>query len=130
MMFEIPGRPQPKARPRFGNGHAYTPEKTAEYERLVGFCYRQAGGKLSEGPVDLHITAFFPIPQSTPKGRVEQMASGYIRHTVKPDVDNLAKSILDGLNGVAFRDDKQVWRLALEKRYGQEPKVVVRIAEG
>ena len=33
--FTIPGNPVPKARPRFANGHAFTPEKTRSYEEMV-----------------------------------------------------------------------------------------------
>jgi Holliday junction resolvase RusA-like endonuclease len=33
------------------------------------------------------------------------------RHTAKADLDNIAKSVLDGLNGVAFYDDRQVAEL-------------------
>lgn len=130
MIFEIPGRPCAKGRPRISGRHVYTPAKTVAYESLVALAYIQAGGQLILGPIDLHITAFFPIPASVPKAKREQMADGYMRHTVRPDADNVAKAVMDGLTGVAWADDRQVWRLAIEKRYGGEPKVVVRIAEG
>jgi Holliday junction resolvase RusA-like endonuclease len=35
----------------------------------------------------------------------------------KPDVDNLAKAILDALNGVAYEDDSQVYSLEVQKWY-------------
>ena len=130
MTFEVPGKPRGKARPRFARGRAYTPAETAAYENLVGLMYKQAGGQCLEGPIDLHITAYFPIPPSAPKAKRAQMASGCIQHTIRPDADNLAKAILDGLNGIAFTDDKQVWRLAVEKRYGPEAKAVIRIRDG
>ena len=44
-------------------------------------------------------------------------------------MDNIAKIILDGLNGVAYTDDKQVTRLEIEKVYSDTPCVVVYIAE-
>lgn len=34
----------------------------------------------------------------------------------KPDVDNIAKNVLDALNGVAFTDDRFVVSLLIEKR--------------
>lgn len=46
----------------------------------------------------------------------------------KPDVDNLAKIVLDSLNKIAY-DDAQVCRLLVEKRYGETPQVLVRLSE-
>ena len=47
----------------------------------------------------------------------------------KPDVDNLAKIVLDSLNKIAYDDDAQVCRLLVEKRYGETPQVLVRLSE-
>jgi crossover junction endodeoxyribonuclease RusA len=33
----------------------------------------------------------------------------------EPDADNLAKAFLDGLNGIAWVDDRQVRKLIIEK---------------
>ena len=49
--------------------------------------------------------------------------------TVKPDTDNIAKSILDSLNKIAYLDDKQVVKLEVEKYYSQMPSVAVMIEE-
>ncbi len=87
-MFTVPGRPVPKGRPRFKNGHAYTPKKTREYEDLVAYHSLHKQGSFPEGPV--RVTLSF--------------------HTKsKADLDNLIKSVLDGvqLAGV-FKDDRQV----------------------
>jgi len=35
----------------------------------------------------------------------------------RPDIDNLAKSVIDGLNDIAFRDDGQIAMLHIQKRY-------------
>ena len=52
-----------------------------------------------------------------------------IRPIVKPDLDNIAKAILDGMNGVAWEDDKQVVSLRMEKTYSAVPRVVVEVWE-
>ena len=39
----------------------------------------------------------------------------------KPDVDNLCKTILDALNGLAYEDDKQVVECVIKKFYATEP---------
>jgi Holliday junction resolvase RusA-like endonuclease len=55
--------------------------------------------------------------------------NGCIYPTKKPDADNIAKIILDALNGVAYTDDTQVINLLVQKRYGEAPEVKVEITE-
>ena len=57
------------------------------------------------------------------------MLENEISPTIKPDTDNIAKSILDSLNGIAYKDDKQIIRLTVEKWYAEVPNVTVEIKE-
>lgn len=57
------------------------------------------------------------------------MLDNKIYPTVKPDTDNIAKSILDALNGIAYNDDKQVVTLIVQKWYAEVPSVSVMIKE-
>ena len=57
------------------------------------------------------------------------MYRNVIRPTKKPDVDNVAKSILDSLNGMAYKDDSQVVECIVRKWYADEPKVKVKLME-
>ena len=45
------------------------------------------------------------------------------------DIDNLAKSCLDALNGIAFEDDRQVVELVARKASGRSPQTVISITE-
>ena len=132
MRFTIRGKPQGKARPRFNTytGRTYTPSKTGAYEKFIALCYRQAGGKLLDGAIRIDIKAYYPIAKSHTKKNKAAMESGEIKATIKPDVDNVAKAVLDALNGLAFDDDKQVVRLEVSKRYDHEARVEVEIREG
>lgn len=130
--FEIVGEPQGKGRPRFstrgGFVKTYTPEKTASYENFVKLCYlnKYKGQKL-DGDIIAEITAYFSIPKSFSKKKRSEAIEGKIMPTKKPDTDNIAKTILDSLNGIAFEDDKQVVALLVKKLYGEEAKVVVSL---
>lgn len=42
------------------------------------------------------------------------------------DVDNIAKACLDALNGIVWRDDRQVVRLTSEKFSGDKACIVIR----
>lgn len=127
----IPITPVPKARPRFTRyGHTYTPKKTADYEKAIAEYWRQAtNGFMYDKEQALIVNLVFgiPIPKSTSKSKTELMANGTIRPLKKPDVDNLAKAVMDGLNGVAWVDDSQVVRVSIYKEYAKEPYVYIYI---
>ena len=119
--FMVPGPPRGKGRPRFTRtGRIYKDKKTMDYEALVQSCCmeecptRKAGYL---GYVGITMTCFYPIPKSTSKAKRKKMLGREICPSVKPDVDNVSKAILDALNGVAYRDDKQVIELDISKRY-------------
>ena len=135
--FTIPGEPKGKGRPQFstkgGYARAITPEATANYENLVKLSFLQAHGKAEpyakDVPLVAKITAFFPIPQSASKKKQAAMEAGEIVPTKKPDTDNIAKIVLDALNGLAYYDDAQIVVLSLQKAYSTKPRVDVQIFE-
>lgn len=132
--FTVPGCPQGKGRPRFrkvGNfTQTYTPKETVMYENLVKMSYKHDIGlaKLN-GAIYAKIVATFPIPNSVSRKQREIMKQGNVLYTKKIDADNLAKCILDALNNVAFDDDKQVAKLFVVKKYGENPQVRVMLEE-
>lgn len=129
--FIIPGKVQAKQRPRFNGKFAYTPKQTVEYENWVKTCYLEKynNEKPFEKALEVNIIAFFEIPKSISKKKKEQMLNNEIYPTTKPDTDNIVKSILDSLNGIAYKDDKQVVDLRVRKQYAEVPSVSVWISE-
>lgn len=121
--FTVPGQPVAKGRPRIstrgGFARAYTPAKTVAYEGLVALAGQQAmaGAMPYRGPVSLEITAVFAIPASWSKRRKAESHW----HTSKPDQDNIAKAVGDGLNGIVWADDSQVASSRVLKVYGDTP---------
>lgn len=103
--------PVPKGRPRITrSGHAYTPEKTREAERIVkGIAARSLRGlKPYDEPLSVELRFVMPKPKK-PKFHVPAS---------KPDLDNLVKLILDALNGIAWTDDARIVQLSSLKMYG------------
>lgn len=134
--FTVPGPPKGKARARTvhrrnGGVFSYTPESTVLYENLVKTSYYQSESsrvKFMDGePLAAYITACFGIPKSTSRKKRQEMLSGAVLPTKKPDIDNIAKCILDALNGIAYHDDTQVAALCAEKIYAECPEVRVKI---
>lgn len=114
--FTVPGIPVGKGRPRFmRNGHTYTPQKTRDYEDKVVQCWKcQSGKGFADGiPLTATVTALFTVPKSTPKKKAAAM-DGTPR-IKRPDADNIAKDILDALNGHAYNDDSAIAALTVWK---------------
>jgi Holliday junction resolvase RusA-like endonuclease len=128
-MITILGNPLGKQRARtLKSGRSYTPEQTVNYENFVKMCYiEQKGEFFGDKPLRMEITAYYPIPKSTSKKKISMMLTGEIRPTKKPDLTNVIKSIEDGLNGIAYKDDSQIVTLITLKKYGLEPRVELGI---
>ena len=136
--FTIPGKPQGKARartfynPKTKGMSSVTPEKTVLYENLIATCYMEKAGN-ERFPDDsyllVRIQAFYEPPKSVSKKKRAEMLGGKILPAKKPDIDNVAKAVLDALNGVAYRDDTQVIELHVRKSYSEKPRVEVCIGK-
>lgn len=145
--FYVPGKPVGKGRARsvplmrggspvIGKGGRpivihHTPEKTANFESLVGYHAHQAmqGRKLFEGPVRLTLLIDFDVPKSWSKKKRKAALAGTIRPTKRPDVDNVIKAVADALNQVVYVDDVQIVCGNFEKRYLLQAGVTVMIEE-
>ena len=131
--FEVPGKIIGKGRPRLNSytGQVYTPTRTKDYENLIiqYFMLKYPRFKPFEGRVSVEITANFEVPKSTKKSDKELMLENKINPLKKPDIDNIVKIILDAMNECAFKDDTQITKLAVEKKYAQEESIYVKIEE-
>lgn len=132
--FHVDLDPVPKGRPKFskigGFVRTYTPKKTSDYEAQVKAIAQSA---MTREPLETPLAAFLyfrlPIPKSYPKKRIAACLAGSEKPTKKPDLDNLAKSVLDALNGVIYLDDSQIVSLHMTKVYSQYPGIDLLIRE-
>ena len=102
MDFFVAGKPVAKARPRVGKHGTYTPANTREWEELVAWSAKAKMG------------ATEPMQERL---RVHLVFFGASKIS---DLDNLAKSVLDAMNGLVYKDDSQIDRLVIE-RSGIDP---------
>lgn len=131
--FEVTGEIVGKARPRMNTytGKAYTPTKTKNYEYLVkqSFLLKYPNAEVLEGRASVSILALFQVPKSTSKKNSEKMLNKQISPTKKPDIDNIAKIVLDALNKLAYKDDTQVVDLNIVKAYADRERLIIKIEE-
>ena len=143
--FVIEGPPVGKARPRVTRTVTYTPAKTARYEDLVRYTAINSfkGVFDNDEPLEVKIIAYFEIPKSLSKKRKALCLANQELPTKKPDADNIGKIIMDGMNPKMkrdkrlhkmvevmrglYKDDRQVTKLLVVKRYSERPRVEVRV---
>ncbi len=132
----IPGKPVAQGRPRFyrrGNFVVATDPKASKvYKADVQYLAQKHKednniDELLDGPLGLDVMAYFPCPKSRwrkTNPRPEE------HHAKRPDADNIAKAIKDGLTGVFYHDDSQISELIIRKRIaaqGEAPRIVVSL---
>lgn len=130
--FVVFGKPVAKARPRMTRqGFAYTPPKTVNYENLIKYTFQSEFPSHEPflGLIEANITCIFDIPKSYSKKKTKELLETHNNYNHKPDLDNIAKIILDSLNGIAYKDDSQVTVLHINKEYGNQAKVIVELEE-
>jgi Holliday junction resolvase RusA-like endonuclease len=119
----IIGKPMGKERPRFarmGNFvKTYTPGKTKLRESEIQVLARQEmkGKEIFTGALEVSMNVGFPIPKSWSKKKTKEATDGILKPITKPDLDNIAKLVLDALNGIVYKDDSQVVELTISKFY-------------
>jgi Holliday junction resolvase RusA-like endonuclease len=83
-----------------------------------------------EGPLLLACTFYMQRPLGHYSIRkngkhLKETASKW--QTGKPDADNLAKFVMDSLNGIFWKDDSQICELASSKLYDETPRTEILI---
>jgi crossover junction endodeoxyribonuclease RusA len=108
----IEQRPHPKERPRAavskaGKTFMYTPAKTIQAEKDIAAAW---DGPVFEGEVAVHI-----VVDKEGMAIIVEQIDIKTKSSLRGDIDNYVKTILDGLNGVAWKDDSQVVKLTAIK---------------
>lgn len=137
--FTVDMKPEGKARARGGKFGFYTPAKTVKAEKqikqacIVAMARHRLQTKRKafkeKESLGVQIYACYPIPKSTPKKKIKMMLTDDLMPVTKPDLDNVAKLILDSLNGVAYHDDSQIVALLITKHYTTSPSITVTIGK-
>lgn len=123
--FAIRGRPVPWSRAEDGaRGVKFTNERHARAMRDVKWLVKpeMRGRPPFIGPVQIEIRAFFAAAKS------KQQLVGK-PHDATPDIDNVAKLILDACKGIVWKDDRQVFQMLASAWWcgEREQKTLVRI---
>jgi len=131
--IKIPMRPVAKARPRFANGRCYTDEKTKRAEDAIAWAVKaemiKHGIPMYETALSMYVEFGFAFPKSLSKQERELVKNGKFHHIKRPDLDNVCKTVMDSLNGLAYRDDSLIAHLEAFKVYGESDHIIIRLEE-
>jgi Holliday junction resolvase RusA-like endonuclease len=130
LLFEIHIPPTPQKQTKFyrrGNFvKTYDPSAVAK-EQIQWQIKAYAPEIPLDGPLKVDLTFYLPIPKSISKVRKRQMINQVILPVKRPDVDNLAYLVTNAMKNIIYMDDSQLVDLCMHKRYGEEPRTVVKI---
>ena len=117
----VPGRPLPLQRHRCvkATNRMYDPSAAAK-KQFLRLCVARCAPPALAGPLAVRLRFRMPRPKShfrTGKFSRVLRSDAPKFHTRTPDVDNLAKFVLDALNGTFYVDDAQIVQLDAAKDY-------------
>ena len=121
--FQVIGKIVPKQRPRVTRYGTYTPQPTLDYEALIAWTYRSVSkGYVSDKPLQMSVKACFQLPKKTKNSEGDWC----MKNT---DLDNVIKVVCDGLNKVAYLDDKQIVEIRATKKWASKEYIEIEITE-
>jgi Holliday junction resolvase RusA-like endonuclease len=109
-----------KGRPKFGNGHTYTPQKTREFEDEVKMLMRsQMNQDAITTGCSIYLCFSFATKDKKKWGQPK---------TTRVDLDNACKSICDAGNSIVWQDDALIWFLAARKVWAETDHVRLEVS--
>ena len=118
-------KPKPAPRPRVTKFGTYNDTKYTAYKKVLRLVASAQIKEQLDGAVKIEMIFQIKIPKSWSKKK----KAGYKKEIPVGDCDNYAKSVKDALNGLAYKDDRQVVDMRAIKRYGKSNMVIIRISE-
>lgn len=123
----VPGPPAPQGSKRHvGKGRMVESSKAVgPWRERVALAVHEYGWPVLTGPVRVHLRFVMPRPASTPKRSTPPA-------TKRPDLDKLARAILDAITGICIADDSLVIDLHARKRLaeiGETPGVHIELVD-
>ncbi len=121
MYFTVSGKPFPQPRPRVTRFGTYEPGKGIK-------AWKAAVAKAGQNaalthwqfrpyvePLQMTLQFCLPMPKSWTQIKKDDLAGR--PHVSRPDADNLAKAVMDALQGICYLEDSQIFDLAVAKHW-------------
>lgn len=124
----IETNPVSQLRPRISGNRMYDPKKVRDYKKYIAWeTKRQWKKEPLQGAVKIKIDIYRDIQKTESKKNKKLKDEGVIRPTVKSDLDNYLKAVLDAMNKIAYVDDSQIVEINARKFYSYNPRVEIKL---
>ena len=123
MKIDVPLDAVPQGRPRFYNGHAVDPKRSRDFKNALKLFVQNKlknYGDVFSDKSALNVAIYFYRSKTRFKGVTDPRFG---------DIDNLIKAVLDALNGLVWKDDRQIVSLFAKKKLSNEPHIEIWIDE-
>ena len=122
----VPDTPLPAQSVRLGKWGAYNPrsQQKKSVQKLLSTQYL---GEPMKGEFIVDMVFYFEPPKSVSEKKRKLMLENVIKHTVKPDRDNLSKFLNDCLQDVVIANDSMIWDGKLTKLWGVPARTEISI---
>jgi Holliday junction resolvase RusA-like endonuclease len=130
--FNVIGPMRGKQRPRATRmGRIYTPKETVNAEAYIKYLASEAMGNMDpfQGALKATFAIYVEIPKSFSKTKRQAALDGVEYPTTKPDLDNIVKLLADAMNGVVYKDDKQIVSICVSKKYAEVASAHIYVGE-
>lgn len=122
--YVVQATPVPWARAGINKTRFYDSQAQEKLLFRVAVEQQHARCALFNNPISVDITFYMPYPLVLRKKR------NYEFHSIRPDLDNLIKFLLDAIKGIVIVDDRIIYSLKAEKVYDETPRTEFIITEG
>lgn len=126
--LNLPILPLPWKAPYVGSHGAFSPRYN-EAKIIKAMIREQYTGSLILGQLNVFMDFYFPIPKAASKKKREKMLSGEIRPQAYGDRVNLVKFYEDLMQGIVYKNDRQIVGGAEDKWYDEKPSVTIHVLE-
>ena len=117
--------PIPQARMRLSKWGVYDPCR--DKKNWIKHQIREQVEKAIECPVEIEIDFYMKIPTSTTLKVRKAIQNDSYAHVKKPDIDNLCILYMNCMNEIAYKDDRQIYKLTAHKKYDDNPRTEINI---
>ena len=134
----VPGKPEPQRRAKARAittksgrtmAQVYDPAVSRNWKAAarIAAAEKMQGRPVLLGPVRVSVLAQFAVPRGWPAWKQEAALAGTIKHTTRPDADNLLKPAKDALKSIVWQDDSQVVDEQALKEYSLRPALWIKV---
>lgn len=118
--FIVDGQIKPKQRPFVTRKKTFTPTETLNSEKLIKETFLKQYKNITPNKSGYGVII---------KIFVKKPKKAKYFYPAKFDIDNVAKTVLDALNGVIWIDDSQVIQLLVQKSFAEKSYVEITVDE-